>query len=304
MQEFRFVRLWRQWLVGAVLIAASALAQAGVAPYTVTAPDGVNIAVQEAGDPDGPPIIFIHGLLGSHLSWQKQVDNPALQRFRLITFDLRGHGLSGHPERADAYSDGRRWADDLAAVIAGSGAKNPVLVGWSLGAAVITNYLAAYGDAHVAGAVYVGGVIELKPEQIVSQPRAYRNMASADLRTHLDGEREFLELCFATQPDAATFQRLLASAAMASGTMQNAVPGMSLDAPKGIGAMRKPMLLIYGARDALVQAEPSFNRAKALNPHIVGKFYQESGHSPFLEDADRFNLDLSRFVDTAIQATS
>lgn len=299
MLSFNLFTQWRKGFAAVVLMAASALAQAGVEPYTVTAADGVRIAVQEGGDPNGQPIIFIHGLLGSHLSWDKQVNSPELQRYRLITFDMRGHGLSGQPERADAYRDGRRWADDLAAVIAGSGARQPVLVGWSLGAAVTTNYLAAYGDGQIAGAVYVGGVIELTPEQIVPHPEVYRGMASPDLKTHLDAEREFVALCFANPPDALTFQRLLANAAMASQNMQNAVHGMSLDTPKGLGAMHKPLLLIYGADDALVQAQPSFNRAKALNAGAIGRFYPKAGHSPFLEETQRFNRDLSAFVDAA-----
>jgi len=83
--------------------------------------------------------------------------------------------------------------------------------------------------------------------------------------------------------------------------MQNAVHGMSLNAPKGLGAMHKPLLLIYGARDALVQAQPSFNRAKALNAGAIGKFYADSGHAPFLEEAERFNRDLSAFADAATQ---
>lgn len=299
MTSFMSIPRWRVWLAGLAFLGASFAAQAAVKPYTVTAPDGVSIAVQEAGDPNGKPIIFIHGLLGSHLSWEKQVNSPELQRYRLITFDMRGHGISGQPERADAYTDGRRWADDLAAVIAGSRASQPVVVGWSLGAAVTTNYLAAYGDEKIAGAVYVGGVIELKPEQIVPQPRAYSGMASPDLKTHLDAEREFVGLCFATPPDAELFERLLANAAMASGNMQNAVHGMSLNAPEGLGAMHKPLLLIYGERDALVQARPSFNRAKALNPSVTGKFYPTSGHSPFLEESERFNQDLAAFVESA-----
>lgn len=297
--SFKADNLWRSWFFGMALVGVSLLAQAAVEPYTVTAPDGVSIAVQEAGDPNGPPIIFIHGLLGSHLSWEKQVNSPELQRYRLITYDMRGHGSSGKPERADAYSEGRRWADDLTAVISGSGAQRPVLVGWSLGAAVATNYLAAYGDEKIAGAVYVGGVIELKPEQIVAHPDVYKGMASSDLKTQLDAEREFVALCFAKRPDADTFQRLLANAAMASEHMQKAVHGMSLDAPKGLGAMHKPLLLIYGAHDALVQAQPSFHRAKVLNPGAQGKFYPDSGHSPFLEEAERFNRDLSVFVEMA-----
>ncbi len=37
--------------------------------YVATAPDRVALAIQETGNPDGTPIIFIHGLLGSSLDW-------------------------------------------------------------------------------------------------------------------------------------------------------------------------------------------------------------------------------------------
>lgn len=232
------------WLYCIVLLLAPLLAHGTNRAYTVESLDGVNIAVQEAGNPKGQAIIFVHGLLGSHLSWEKQLSSPELQRYRLITFDLRGHGLSDKPVEPDAYREGRHWADDLAAVIKESGAHEPVLVGWSLGAAVTTNYLAAFGDGQIAGAVYVGGVIELKPEQLVAQPAAYSGMASSDLRLHLEGEKEFVALCFNTAPDDATFQRTIATAAMASREMQSAVHGMSIDAAKGLRSMHKPLLLI------------------------------------------------------------
>ncbi|MEE7548890.1 alpha/beta fold hydrolase, partial [Xanthomonas sp. Kuri4-1] len=93
------------------LLALSAVASAGNRRYTVTAPDGVVLAVEESGDPDGMPLVFVHGLLGSRLSWEAQLDSPVLQRYRLIGYDLRGHGRSGKPADAEAYRDGRRWAD-------------------------------------------------------------------------------------------------------------------------------------------------------------------------------------------------
>ncbi|KQU65920.1 MULTISPECIES: alpha/beta fold hydrolase [unclassified Rhizobacter] len=117
---------------------------------TVVSADGVTLSIREAGDPSGTPVIFVHGLLGSHLSWQAQVDSPVLQRYRLITYDLRGHGQSGRPSAPQMYTDGLRWADDLDAVIRKSRPGRPMLVGWSLGAAVISNYLAKYGDADSA----------------------------------------------------------------------------------------------------------------------------------------------------------
>jgi pimeloyl-ACP methyl ester carboxylesterase len=270
--------------------------------YTVTAGDGVTLAVQETGNPDGPSIVFVHGLLGSHLNWDAQVNSAQLQRYRMITYDLRGHGLSGKPTDAAAYADGMRWADDLQAVIAASQARKPVLVGWSLGGAVISNYLAKFGDSGIAGAVYVDGVIELKPEQIVAHPQVYRDLNSPDLKTHLDTVRTFLGLCFHTPPDQATFQRLFANAAMASWDMQRAVQSMTVQAEQGLGKAQVPVLLLYGERDALVQAKPAIARAKALNPRIRSTLYAQSGHAPFLEEPDRFDRDLARFIDTTTTA--
>lgn len=288
-----------RFALAASFLAGAAQALAQTRSYTATAPDGVTIAIEESGNPSGPPVILIHGLLGSRLDWQSQLQTPALSRYRLISYDLRGHGQSGKPSGFDAYHDGRRWADDLAAVIDASNARHAVLVGWSLGGVVISNYLAAYGDTNVAGAVYVDGVIELKPEQITAHPDVYRDMTATDLKTHLDGERRFLAMCFDREPDRATFERLLANAALASWDMQAAVPTMTVAAAQGLASMTKPVLLIYGEHDALVKPAPSIARVRALNPHVRVALYANSGHAPFIEEPQRFNRDLADFVERA-----
>lgn len=280
------------------MLAVSSTALAETKNYTVTAPDGVTLAVQESGNPHGPAVVLIHGLLGSRLNWDAQVNSAELQAYRIITYDLRGHGLSGKPTGADAYRNAQHWADDLATVIASSHANRPVLVGWSLGGAVISNYLAAFGDRQIAAAVYVDGVIELKGDQIVAHPQVYRDMTSADLKTHLDGERTFLNLCFHTQPDRSTTERLLANAAMASWEMQSAVQSMTVSASEGLSKVSVPVLLLYGEHDALVNTQGAIARAKALDPHVQIKLYTNSGHAPFMEEPDRFNHDLAVFIDT------
>jgi len=285
-----------RWALALSVLALFSSARAADKHYTVTAPDGVALAVQESGNPDGPAIVFIHGLLGSRLNWEQQVGSTQLRGYRLITYDLRGHGLSGKPAGLEPYRQGRRWADDLAAVLAATQARKPVLAGWSLGGAVISNYLAAYGDAGIGGAVYVDGVIELAADQITPHPEVYRDVISPDLKTHLDAERSFLALCFRRRPDSATFERLLANAALASWDMQTAVQSMSVAAAEGLGKARVPVLLLYGAQDALVQAGPAIARARAINPRVRSIVYAESGHAPFMEEAERFNRDLAAFM--------
>jgi pimeloyl-ACP methyl ester carboxylesterase len=290
--------LMRGWLVLA-LVGLVPAASAAERQTIVTAPDGMQLTVQEAGNPARPAIVFIHGLLGSRLNWELQVASPDLQRYRLITYDLRGHGLSGKPEDPEAYRDGRRYADDLAAVLKATGAKKPVLVGWSLGGVVISNYLAAYGDTQIGALVYVDGVIELNAALITAHPDVYAGMASADLKTHLDAVRAFLALCFHTQPDRATFERLLANAAMASWPMTKATPSMTVSAAESLPKVRVPLLALYGAKDELVNTQPSLARLKELQPRAQARVYANSGHAPFLEEAQRFNRDLATFVDAA-----
>ena len=105
-------RVLIRWLIAVIWWATPfALAyDAAAAPltYTVTSTDGVKLAVQESGDPDGVPVILIHGLLGSRLNWDPQVQSPDLRGFRIITYDLRGHGLSDKPSGAQPYRDSAR----------------------------------------------------------------------------------------------------------------------------------------------------------------------------------------------------
>ncbi len=299
MRHSPFTRTLRGIWLALLLAALSPAAMAAEKHYSVTAPDGLKLAVQETGNPDGPAIVFIHGLLGSRLNWEQQTSSPDLQGYRLITYDMRGHGLSGKPDDAAAYADGRRYADDLAAVLEATGAKRPVLVGWSLGGLVMSDYLAAYGDTKIGGAVYVNAVIELNEKLITPHPEVYASLASDDLKTHLDALRTFLRLCFHTQPDAATMELLLTNAAMASWPMTRSIPTMTSAATEGLPKAKVPLLLLYGARDQLVEVQPSIDRAKALNPKAQSKLYAESGHAPFLEEAARFNQDLVNFVEAA-----
>ena len=61
--------------------------------------------------------------------------------FRIVTFDLRGHGLSEKPLGPEHYASGKLWADDLAAVIEQIGLERPTLVAWSYGGYVVADYL-------------------------------------------------------------------------------------------------------------------------------------------------------------------
>src|SRR5262245_36939761 len=94
----------------------------------ITGGGGVQLHVVEAGNPDGRPILFLHGFSQSGLAWSRQLDSELARDHHLVAMDLRGHGLSDKPR--DAYGDSRMWADDVRAVIDSLNLDHAVLCGW------------------------------------------------------------------------------------------------------------------------------------------------------------------------------
>ena len=92
-------------------------AQAAEKRYTVSGGGGLRLHVREWGKSDGPPILLIHGWSQNHLCWVRQYESALADEFRLVAFDLRGHGMSEAPLEAEHYTDGALWADDVAAII-------------------------------------------------------------------------------------------------------------------------------------------------------------------------------------------
>lgn len=87
----------------------------------------------------GAPVVLIHAFSVDRRMWEPQV--AALQdRFRVIRYDLRGHGRSAPP--SEPYTS----YDDLRSVLDTLGISRATLVGLSAGAEVATNFALAYPD--------------------------------------------------------------------------------------------------------------------------------------------------------------
>lgn len=97
---------------------------------------GVSIDYFAAGD--GRPLVLVHGITESRRTWDPLVAPLIAAGYRLISVDLRGHGASS---KAAPY-DLTTMAGDLAAVLAEEGADDALLIGHSLGGAVVSAYAA------------------------------------------------------------------------------------------------------------------------------------------------------------------
>ena len=89
---------------------------------------GIDIAVYEAGNPQGPALLFIHGFSQAALSWKKQFESDLAKTYRLVALDMRGHGASGKPMEPSAYDSAEPFAGDLQAILDGLGLDKVVAV--------------------------------------------------------------------------------------------------------------------------------------------------------------------------------
>lgn len=91
--------------------------------------DGVNIYYEDHGT--GPAVLLSHGYSATTRMWAGQVE-ALKDRYRVITWDMRGHGQSDSPDDPKAYSEAAT-VDDIAGILNHLGIDKAVIGGLSLG---------------------------------------------------------------------------------------------------------------------------------------------------------------------------
>ena len=115
-----------------------------------TAPS-VRLPVIEHGDPDGVPVVLLHGLSDSGRSFEPLLPHlpPSL---RVLAMTLRGHGDAPKPE--DGYG-AEQMAADVVAILDDADVDRAVVAGHSMGSIIATR-LALDAPERVAGLVLMG----------------------------------------------------------------------------------------------------------------------------------------------------
>ena len=265
---------------------------------TVTTPDRVNVAVQEWGNRDGPDILFIHGFSQSHVSWTKQVLSNLANTFHMVTYDIRGHGQSDKPLDAVFYTESHRWADEVMAVMEATGLRRPVLVGWSYGGRIVSDYLMKYGDESIAGVEYVSANTNRELNAGAPALKVMAGMASDILTTNLENTRAFLRLCFARPPTQDEFETMVGFNMMTPAKVRGYMGSRATLYEATLKRLQVPVLVTHGEEDKVVLAAVGRYTLNTV-PGAKGSFYPGIGHSPFWEDTERFNEELTAFVKLA-----
>lgn len=262
--------------------------------HTVTGGGGLRLHVREWGRPDGPAILLVHGWSGSQLCWRYQVEGELAREFRLVALDIRGHGMSEHPLDATHYQDAGLWAADIAAVIDQLKLNRPVLVGWSYGGFIVSDYLRAYGEDAIAGINLVGAAVllnerfdHLGPGFLSNAPGA----CDADLPTNIAAIRRFLRACTVAPMNEDGWDAALCWNMVVPPQIRGALISRQIDSDDVLSGLTVPVLVTHGKLDAIVLPSMAEHVLDSC-PTALASWYDQAGHAPFLEDPLRFNREL------------
>jgi pimeloyl-ACP methyl ester carboxylesterase len=214
-------------------------------PVSTTAnpADGTEISYDAVGE--GPAVVLLHGSALSKAIWRGLGYVKALEGFRVVRIDLRGHGRSGTPAAPEAYRMALHTGDVLA-VLDAERIGRAHLVGYSLGARVAFS-LAAGAPARAASLTALGGTYRPQRGEVakVFFPGYLGALRSGGMQAFVEG----LEAS-GKAVDPATRQAFLANdagalAACFTGTEED--PGL----PEAVLAqLALPALLMAGTRDS------------------------------------------------------
>jgi pimeloyl-ACP methyl ester carboxylesterase len=282
--------------------------------HRITAADGRTLAVAEWGDPNGLPLIEVHGTPGSRIRWWRDPTIYSRHGLRRLTVDRAGYGDS-------TRDSGRAVVDFVADIIAiadALGVDRFAITGASGGgphalacaalrpdrvqrcqATVCVAPLGAGGlplDEYLAG-TDVGNVAET--EAALEGEAASRVFCMAERATVLDSIRTGDPDIFGSNHDLPDTDReqmrrhQVPMAAQLAEALKDGVDGwvddnLALVNPWGfdVADIRVPVRLVYGRADTLVPAAHGDWLAANI-PGAVAEVSQDGGHMGRDEDVER-----------------
>jgi len=232
--------------------------------------------------------------------YEYQYNDLINKNFRVIGITLRGFGKSDKPYGSYNYDV---LALDIKKVLDKLDIEDAILVGFSMGGAVVIRYVSAYKGARIAKLVLCGAAVPIWTQ---------RNDFPFNLtKSAVD---DLIELNYKDRPKLLSdFAKIFsASKTSLNKGIGNWLNGICLSASsyataECLVALRDtdlrsdllnitiPTLIMHGQKDKICSFDLAEQmRAGITNSHLV--VFKKSGHSLFLEETDKFNSELIKFA--------
>jgi pimeloyl-ACP methyl ester carboxylesterase len=239
----------------------------------------VTLEYVERGDPNGVPVIFLHGVTDSWRSFELLL--PHLPDWiRAFALSQRGHGDSTRPESYDPDD----FAADIEAFMDLIGLDKAVVVGHSMGSFMAQRFAISY-PRRVSALVLIGSFPGFRDNRGVTE------FYESEISRLEDPVPESFAREF--QESTVVGESLKVPARVWKAAFEGLVKSDNTDK---LGRIEAPTLLLWGESDAYFSRG---DQEKLLDGIEGSKLvvYPGTGHTPHWEDPEKTAADLLNFIE-------
>jgi non-heme chloroperoxidase len=252
---------------------------------------GVRMGYVEQGEPDGAPVIFLHGVTDSWRSFERLL--PFLPRsIHAFALSQRGHGDSSRPPSGYRLED---MSEDLRAFMDTRGLRTATIVGHSMGASVAQRFVIDH-PARTSALVLMAAFATFRDPGL----RDFVTSSILPLADPIDAAfaREWQLSTTARPVDPGHFDTIVAETLKVPAFVWHATFQGFLATEDFTGELANvsvPTLLAWGDRDTYTLRAAQDRLLQAI-PGARLIVYENYGHAFHWEDPARFAADLVAFV--------
>jgi pimeloyl-ACP methyl ester carboxylesterase len=245
--------------------------------------NGIHINYEEHGNPAGYPILLTHAYAATLQMWNPQFE--AWRDYRVIGWDMRGHGGTDSPPAQDQYSE-KLTVADMAALLQHLGIEKAVLGGLSLGGYITMEFYVAHPEMVRALILCNTGPGDRKDEARAGWNDFSIGYAKRFEERGLDGLGRGIEIDATRQ-----YQRSAEGLAFAGRGILTQRDAKVMDALETIDV---PTLIVLGADDERYKAGGDYMASKI--PGAKKVVIEEAGHAVNLYQPQKFNTAVLGFL--------
>lgn len=258
-----------------------------------------DIAYRQNGE-QGPPVIFIHGNSFSSEIFHKQLESDLADSYRLIAFDLPGHGGSSWSDNPENDYTLENFARILAAFVKELDIENAVFAGWCLGGHILLE--AADLLPHAGGMMIFGTPPVGTPESFI-QGFLPNPAAAFSFQADTTEEEQSLLVKALFHPEYPHLPEELLESYRNTDPREREIMGKVVASAAGkdeveiVRNMKPPLAVLMGEGDQLTNLDYVENLA-------YNNLYQDevivipgTGHAPQWEKPEVFNSVLNGFLE-------
>jgi len=258
----------------------------------------VRLHITDAGE--GRPIILIHGWPLSDEMYEYQYNDLINSGFRAIGITLRGFGKSDKPYGEYNYDV---HVSDIKKILDKLDIKNGVLGGFSMGGAIAIRYASRDNGTHISKLALFGAAAPIwtqRDDFKFNLPKsAVDDLIALNYKDRPMLLSNFAKIFSATETSLnegiGVWLTGINLSASSYATAQCLIALRDTDLRADLAKITIPTLIMHGKKDKICSFDLAEQmKAILLNSHLV--VFENSGHSLFLEETQKFNNELIKFA--------